>query len=79
MMIAQIDNAGYPEEQFAEQQALTSKSKDWPALLERWLDSPDLKPSTAYALTGFGDGSHILALLDVPPEKLLCVLRIRET
>ncbi len=68
MLLARICNAGYPEEQFAEQQALTSKSKDWPALLERWLDGLDLKPSTAYALTGFGDGSHILALLDVLPK-----------
>ena len=47
---------------------MASRSKDWPALLERWLDSLVLEPNTAYALTGFGDGSHIAALLDVLPK-----------
>ncbi len=47
---------------------LSSRSSDWPALLERWLDGVNLEPNTAYALTGFGDGSHIAALLDRLPE-----------
>ncbi len=54
--------------QSIETESLASRSNDWPALLERWLEGLNLEPNTAYALTGFGDGSHVAALLDRLPE-----------
>lgn len=52
----------------ADAENLASRSSDWPALLERWLEGLDLEANTAYALTGFGDGSHVAALLDKLPH-----------
>jgi len=44
------------------------KSADWSALQQRWIDGLDLKPNTAIALAGLGDGSHLEALLDRLPS-----------
>ncbi len=44
------------------------QSADWPALLNRWLDGLELREGVAYALTGFGDGSHVAALLGRLPR-----------
>ncbi len=63
-----IENMEVSEKQIERDRALSSRSKDWAALLERWIDGLDLKANTAYALTGFGDGSHISALLKVLPK-----------
>jgi len=37
------------------------------ALVQRWLHGIDLKPDTLYGLTGFGNGSHVEALLNSSP------------
>ncbi len=47
---------------------LREGSEDWPALLDRWLAGVELKPNAAIALTGFGDGNHVAALLEKLPK-----------
>lgn len=48
--------------------SLQNVSVDWDALLKRWVESLDLKSGTAIAVSGFGDGSHIKALLRALPK-----------
>lgn len=45
-----------------------SRSKHGGNIVDRWLEGIELKPKTAYALTGFGDGSQIASLLHQLPE-----------
>ncbi len=47
---------------------MANRSKDWDRLLSRWLEGISLDSGVAYALTGFGDGSHVAALLDQLPK-----------
>ena len=47
---------------------LTRKAKSWNALVSRWLEGVDLKANTVYVVTGFGNGAHIVALLDRLPK-----------
>lgn len=52
----------------ADYKTVNGKSTDWDALVSRWLAGVDLEPNTVYAVTGFGNGIHIVALLDRLPE-----------
>lgn len=45
------------------------RCENWGELLTRWVEVLELKPDTAYALTGFGDGSHVAALLKALPDR----------
>jgi len=48
--------------------AWKSETEDSDALIERWLEGLTFSFDTAIALSGVGDGSHILALLERMPE-----------
>lgn len=67
-LVSRLDRSEHSKTLAADIQALPGKSRDWPALLGRWLEGLDLKPNTAYALAGFGDGSHVTALLKKLPH-----------
>ena len=47
---------------------IVGQSRDWDILLERWIEGLELKPNAALALSGLGDGSHLLALLERLPR-----------
>ncbi|MCH6255871.1 DUF115 domain-containing protein [Puniceicoccaceae bacterium K14] len=44
------------------------RSVDWVALCERWLDGVELNKYQAIALSGFGDGRHVIELLKRIPK-----------
>ena len=46
----------------------TFQSRNWEALLDRWLEGIAFKRNAVYALSGFGDGSPARALLDRLPD-----------
>lgn len=43
---------------------LTKRAKSLNALVSRWLEGVDLGANTVYVVTGFGNGAHVVALLD---------------
>ncbi|MGK0237096.1 MAG: hypothetical protein ACI92G_000554 [Candidatus Pelagisphaera sp.] len=67
-VLARIENAEPLGGDVDAVRALTGFSSNWEALVQRWLDGVELKPNSVVALTGFGDGSHVRALLDRLPQ-----------
>jgi len=67
-LVSRLDAARKADARTKAIRSLPKQSSDWNALLDRWLEGLELKPNTAYALTGFGDGSHVAALLDCLPR-----------
>ena len=67
-LLARIENAEPLSGEVDSIRAMPESSRDWEALVQRWLDGIVLKPNSVLALTGFGDGSHVRALLDRLPQ-----------
>ena len=56
---------------------LRSRSQDWDGLIARWVEGLDLESNAAIALSGFGDGSHVEALMKALPSET-CVFCVEE-
>lgn len=62
-LLGRLRNGAEEGSQFIRYAEFQKRSSDWVALLERWLDGIEIKEDQAIVLSGFGDGSHVRALL----------------
>ena len=67
-MTGWFDRAGTRGPAVSEYTDLTKRAKSLNALVSRWLEGVDLEANTVYVVTGFGNGAHIVALLDRLPK-----------